>query len=278
MSDKDDLKQQMASFEAARIARPANLAPAVIAGVVAVHDGTDQDATVDALAQAIAQRTGARLTTLAAPSGPDADPLPAMLDAAGEGDVIVVPSPFGRDYEAEGQLSLSTTIDLLLARSKAAVCVARAPVADAAACVARPVVGLQIDRHRKVAATAMALSLAKGGGELLLLSTVDPHTAIEDEELLARRFDPRDMSPEILTGLASARAAALTADLQKHAGEWHVEPRVQFALGDTVELLLEANEERCGLLVAGRDRDPRSEEAQRAHRLILSSRWPVLLV
>lgn len=276
MSDRS-LQEQMAQFEAARIASPVELAPATVRRVVAVHDGSDQDATVDALAVAIAARTGAAVHPVPPPSA-GADPVPTVLAAAGEGELIVVPSPFGRDYASEGQASLSTAIDLLLAKSDAAVCIARGPLADAAHTVAHPLVGLQIDRHRKVHATALALALAQRGGELLLLSTVDPHAPVRDEELLARKLDPRDLSPEVLAGLASARAAALTASLQRHAAEWRVEPRVHFALGDTVELLLAENRERNGILVAGRDRDARSEAAQRARRLILASPWPVLLV
>ncbi|HEB52979.1 MAG TPA: hypothetical protein ENI87_06985 [bacterium] len=274
----DDLKEQMAKFAAARITAPVELSPQSVGRVVAAHDGTDQDATVDTLANAMAARLGTGCEH-AAPATGDADAaLATLLAAAGAGDVLVVPSPFGRDYEAEGQLSLSTTIDLLLARSEASICIARAPVGDAERTITHPLVGLQIDRHRKVPATALALALAKGGGELLLLSTVDPHHELHDEELLARNLDPRDLSPEVLGGLASARAAALTAELQRHAGDWDVVPMVHFALGDTVELLLEENERRQGLVVAGRDRDARSEAAQNARRLVLASRSPVLLV
>jgi hypothetical protein len=122
------------------------------------------------------------------------------------------------------------------------------------------------------------LTFAQNGGEILLLSTVDPHSRLRDEELLARNLDPRDLSPEVLSGLATARAAALTAELQRHAGDWDITPMVRFALGDTVELSLEENENRLGLLVVGRDPDARSEEAHRARRLVLASSHPVLLV
>lgn len=277
MTDKD-LQEQMAQFEAARIVAPVELSPQRVGKVVAVHDGTDQDQTVDALAQAMAKRAGAEVQTVTPPAGNEDEALAALLAAAGKHDVLVVPSPFGRDYAAEGQLSLSTTVDLLLARSEAAICIVRAPVEDAKHAIMHPLVALQIDRHRKVQATALALTFAKDGGELELLSTVDPHVAISDEELLARKLDPRDLSPEILEGLATARAAALTAELQRHANDWDVTPMVHFGLGDTVELLLEENEDRAGLLVIGRDRDARSESAQRARRLVLASPYPVLLV
>jgi len=277
MTDKD-LQEQMAQFEAARITAPVDLQPRPVKSVVAVHDGTDQDATVDALAQVMAERAGCESRVIAPLADGNSDALPALLAAAGAGDILVVPSPFGRDYQAEGQISLSTTVDVLLAKSEAAICIARAEIEDPSEAVTHPLVALQIDRHRKVQATSLALTFAKNGGEMLLLSTVDPHNALRDEELLARNLDPGDLSPEILEGLATARAAALTAELQRHASEWDVTPMVHFALGDTVELALEENEQRRGLLVAGRDPDARSEEAQRARRLVLASSSPVLLV
>jgi hypothetical protein len=277
MTDKN-LQEQMAQFEAARITAPVSLQPQAIGKIVAVHDGTDQNATVTALAKAMAERVAVELVTLAPQLTDGHDVLPELLAAAGSGDVLVLPSPFGRDYQAEGQISLSTVVDVLLAKSEASICIARAPLSDAMHAVCNPLVVLQVNRHRKVQATALALAFAKDGGELLLLSTVDPHVAIRDEELLARNLDPRDLTPEILAGLATARAAALTAELQRHAGEWDVDPKVHFALGDTIALTLEANENRLGLLVVGRDRDARSEAAQRARRLLLASPYPVLLV
>lgn len=277
MTDKF-LQEQMAQFEAARITSPIKLQPQVVGKVVAVHDGTDQDVTVDALAKVMAQRAGAELLTIAPVVSHGHDVLPELLAAAGSGDVLVVPCPFGRDYDAVGQISLSTTIDLLLVKSEASICIARAPVADAEATVSQPLVALQIDRHKKVQATALALTFAMRGGEILLLSTVDPHMPLHDEEFLARNMDPRDLSPEVLSALATARAASLTAELQRHAGEWQVDPLVHFALGDTVELCLAQNAQRGGLLVVGRDRDARSVEAQRARRLLLASPFPVLLV
>jgi hypothetical protein len=277
MTDKD-LQEQMAQFEAARITSPVDLQPQTVSKVVAVHDRTDQDATVDALAKAVAERAGCEVASISPLAGGDTDALPALLAAAGQGEVLVLPSPFGRDYEAEGQISLSTTVDVLLAKSEASICIARAAVEDPIHTITHPLVALQIDRHRKVQATSLALTLAKDGGEILLLSTVDPQNPIRDEELLARNLDPRDLSPEILAGLATARASALTAELQRHAGDWDITPMVHFALGDTVELVLEENEQRRGLLVVGRDPDPCSEEAQRARRLVLASPSPVLLV
>lgn len=271
----DPVKRQMAAFAAARVATPVHLEPTRVSDVLAVFDGTDQDPTVDALAAAIATRTGARVRSW---RGDMPDPAKSILAAASGCQVMVVPSPFRHDYCAEGHESLSTTVDLLLSRSTAAVCIARAPLPDAVECVSKATVALAIGRHHKVEATALALALVRGGGDLALLSVIDPHQPIRNEELLGRYLDPGDLSPDVLHGLASARAAALTAELQRRAREWRIKPSVKFAVGDPVDVALAANEPRGGLLVAGRDRDPRSEAAQQAHRLVLGSDLPVLLV
>lgn len=271
----DELKQQMAMFEAARIAAPVEVAPTLVTGVLAVFDGTDQDATVQTLAAAFAARTGATVREF---RSADDEPHAAILAAAKGCQVLVVPSPFRRDYATEGQQSLAATVDLLLARSEAAICLARAPVADAGRCLAHPLLALQVERHKKLEAAAMALALAQHGGELLLLSVVDPQQPVHGEELLGRNLDPKDLSPEVLQALANARAAALTAALQKHAHEWHTTVRVHFGLGDAVALALAENERRGGILVAGRNRDGTTVAAQDARRLVLASRWPVLLV
>jgi nucleotide-binding universal stress UspA family protein len=274
MTDSD-LKNQLMQFEAARIGAPLALQPAKVTNVLAVRDGTDQDPTVMALAAAFAARSGAVVREFHSTTD---DPLVEMLAAASDCQLVVVPSPFRRDYSAEGQQSLSTTIDLLLARCPAAICLARAPVEDAVRCIAHPLVALQIERHRKVEATEAALTFAMGGGEIMLLSVVDPQRPVRSEEMIGRSLEPKDLSPDVLHGLATARAAALTAALQRHAGEWRVGVHVQFGLGDAVMLALEQNATRGGLLVAGRNRDATTPGAQDARRLVLGSRWPVLLV
>ncbi|MEZ6016357.1 MAG: hypothetical protein R3F49_14665 [Planctomycetota bacterium] len=275
MESNDDLKREMARFEAARVTAPIDLQPAELRVLLAVFDGTDQDATVAALARAISARTGA---TVREHHATGAEPLMGILAAAEGADLVIAPSPFGRDYLTEGHESLSTTIDLLLTRCEAPVCLARAPVDDAERCVSHPLVALQVDRHRKVDATAVGLALARGGGGLALLSVVDPSERTKREELIGRYIDPRDLSPEVLATLASARAAALTAALQRHAREWNVDARVKFGLGEVVERTLDVAARRRGLIVAGRDRDATSEGAQRARRLVLASALPVLLV
>jgi hypothetical protein len=101
---------------------------------------------------------------------------------------------------------------------------------------------------------------------------------VHGEELLGRNLDPENLSPDVLQALATARAGALTAALQKHAREWQTTVRVHFGIGDAVLLALTENERRGGLLVAGRNRDSTTIAAQDARRLVLASRWPVLLV
>ncbi|MBP8299724.1 MAG: hypothetical protein KA020_05110, partial [Planctomycetes bacterium] len=154
MTDSD-LKNQLLQFEAARVGAPLALQPAKVTNVLAVRDGTDQDPTVLALAGAFALRSGAVVREFHSAA---ADPFDELLKVASDCQLLVVPSPFRRDYAAEGQQSLSTTVDLLLARCPAAICLARAPVEGAERCVTHPLVALQIERHRKVEATEVALT------------------------------------------------------------------------------------------------------------------------
>lgn len=269
-----DLSRQIAAFEAARIAHPLHLEPAPVQEVLAVHDGTDQDRTVTALAEAAAAKTGAKLKRLAADGD---EPHAAILEAAKSSQLMFIPSPFRLDYAEHRAQSLSTTIDLVLARGRTPVCLVRGPVEEPVACLSNPIVALNINRHRKVDATCLALTLARDG-TIALLSVVDPQKPVHEAELLGRYLDPGDLSPDVLEGLATSRAAALTSALQKGANEWSVTPRVKFILGDVVETALEVAEGRGGLLVAGLARDGHLDEAQRARQLVLGSSLPVLLV
>lgn len=269
-----DLRRQMAAFEAARVEEAVELAPPKIERILAVLDGSDQQPLVTALAGAMAARTGATVSQWSG-SGPDVHA--EILATASECQLMVVPSPFGRNY-AEMHDTLSTAMDLVLTRGSIPVCIARGPIENPDACVQHPIVSLTLDRHRKVAATNAAVALARGGGTVDLLSVVDPEQGIHREELLGRFLEPGDLSVDVLEGLASARAAALTAALMRQSDELDIEPRVHFRVGDPVETLLEAGEEHPGLLVTGLQRDPTKVEHEAARRLVLASRLPVLLV
>lgn len=269
-----ELERQMAQFEAARIAHAVELGVAPLRRILVVRDGSDQDATAQALAAAAA-RGEAEVVTREFTA---AEPHTEILTAAQGFDLLVVPCPFRADYTQVGQDTLSTTLDLVLARGAQPVLLARGPVADPISCLRAPLVLLDVERRRKVEAVSFALALARGGGEVALLSVVDPHVAVREEELLGRFLDPGDLSPERLEGLATARAAAVTAALQRHAGELQVTPRVKFRIGDPVELALEVGIPRGGVLVAGLCRAHGDPGFAQARELVLRSALPVALV
>lgn len=269
-----ELQRQIAQFEAARIERPLDLVPAELRRILVVADGSDQDATAQALARAAARGTAEVVT-----QGFDAQEPHAEILASARGfDLLVVPCPFRADYAAVGRDTLSTTLDLVLARGAVPVLLVRAPVGDPVACMRRPLVLLDVERRRKVEATAFALALARNGGDLALLSVVDPTIPVREQEMLGRYLPPGDLSPQRLEGLATARAAALTAALQRHAAELGVTPHVKFRVGDPVEIGLDAGARREGVLVAGLARVHGDPAFTRARELVLRSALPVLLV
>lgn len=272
MTDSD-LKAQMAQFEAARTGEPLQLEPAELRQVLAVRDGSTEDPAVLALARAIGTRTGAQVRELAVAAG---DPVPAVLAAAQGCQLVVVQHRLGETSGSGHDGPLPAAIESLLARCPAALCLARAPFDEHF--VSHPLVALQIERQRKVEATAMALALARNGGELALLSVVDPSQPVRNEELLRRYIDPQDLSPEVLQGLATARAAILTAALQRRSREWKVRVLVKFAVGDAIATALEAATRRRSLLVAGRAADQDNAGAQRARQLVQRCTVPLLLV
>ncbi|MEM7199689.1 MAG: hypothetical protein AAF628_05445 [Planctomycetota bacterium] len=271
----DELAREMAGFEAARVTHPIKLEPATVGSVLAIYDGTDQDATVRALAAAAAARTGAGLTECTIDTADAAD---AILEAGRAHDLWFVPCPYRLDYTAIGAASLSPTLDLVLTRTPRPICLVRGPVDDPELCIQRPMVAVDVARHRKVDATALALALARGGGWLALLSIVDPSAEIHRAELVGRYLDPSDLSPESLGGLATARTGGLLAALQRGADAWDVAPRLIAQVGSLADEILRANTERGYLLVAGLDRDPKHASAQLARSLVLGSSLPVLLV
>ena len=273
--DLPELAREIAGFEAARIARPVHLEPTPIRSILAVRDGSDQDATVVALAQAAAELTGATVSELR-PSAGDAHQ--EILAATDGHDLVLVPCPYGADYAAVGTQTLSTTLDVVLARGRTPTCLVRGPIEDATRWLHHPVVALDVHRARKVEATALALTLARGGGTILLSAVIDPSQPIADQQMLGLALDLEQLQPDVLAGVASARTATLTAALQRCASELRVLPRVKLQIGSVVDLALVAARHEHGIVVAGLARGTEHVDASCARQLVLRSELPVLLV
>jgi nucleotide-binding universal stress UspA family protein len=268
-----ELQKQMAAFEAARIAQPLTLAAKRPARILAVRDGSDQDPTVLALARAVAERFGGEVGEWLGPTRELAHE--AILAAAEAADLLVAPCPFDADFGAVGRDTLSTTLDLVLARSPVPVLLARAPVPDPADALRRPLLVLGVCPDRDAEAAAWATSL---GEDIGLLAVLDPSQPVPREEVVGRYLDPKDFDTEELHALADSRAAALTAAVQRRVGETHATARLKIRIGDLVTVADEVGTRRGGLLVCGRSSDPSSAALARARALVLRTALPILLV
>lgn len=266
-----DLQREIAGFAAARIDAPVRIERPKIARILLARDGSDQDATATAVTAALAANSGAPVKELSPPPAKAAD---VLLAEARSDDLLVLPCPFGADYEAVGSVSLAPTLDVLLARSPCAMLLVRGPIENPARVICRPLVILQLDRHRKVNATCWAIGVAGPGGDITLLSVVDPQHRVERAELLGRYLPVGDLAPEVLLSLAGARAAALVAALQRGSRELHIEAHLKVRVGALPTVALEAGARHGGLLVGGLDRQAPGE----ARALVLASELPVLLV
>lgn len=271
-----ELQRQMAAFEAALIEQPVVLEPVQPKRVLVARDGSNQDDTAMALARAIVARTGGELGEW---HGPPSDLAHESILAACEAaDLLVVPCPFGADYSKVGADSLSTTLDVILARGRTPVLCVRGAVEDVDELLDHPLVALDVARARKVEATAFALGLCRSGGEVALLDVIDPAEPVKREEIVGRWLDPSDLDDEDLAAMHSARTAALTAALQKRSSSAGIGARVMIQAGSALDVTLEVGEHRGGLIVAGLMRDHRDPGFARARELVLASALPVLLV
>jgi nucleotide-binding universal stress UspA family protein len=271
-----ELQRQMAAFEAARIARPIQLVRPSLKRILVARDGSNQDPPALVLAREIAKRHSSEVGEWNGKVSELAHE--AILAACEAADLLVIPSPFGADHTAVGAYTLSTTLDIVLARGHTPVLCIRQPELAVTKSLDAPLVVLDVHRERKSEATAMALALTAPGGEVALLAVVDPTQPQEREEILGRWLDPAQIEEADLTALHGARTAALTAALQKESSARGVLAKVMVRTGAVIDVALEQARQRAGILVVGLDRRAGSPAAKTARELILRSKLPVLLV
>lgn len=158
-----DVESSMRIFERAQIGPVAAVIPIKPTRVLLVLDGSDQDQTgldaarhleeacgcetlvLDARESAVdarenaASKFSAQLTRGQPIKRPDGDAYEAILTAVGEHapELVIVPCPFGRAFEAVGADSAGTVIDVLLARASVALLVIRRLDQRLADCVGR---------------------------------------------------------------------------------------------------------------------------------------------
>ncbi|OYP35976.1 hypothetical protein [Rhodopirellula sp. MGV] len=202
-SQQDDIGREvdaaMRMFEKSKVGEAAAITPIRPSRVLLVLDGSPQDKTgiesavylreqfntetlildarvsidADLASQAVEHLTGSR--SISAQGEESYDKILAALSAH-EVDLVIVPCPFGRDFDKVGTDSAGTVIDVLLSRCSAAMLVTRRSDQSLANCASHVavVVGSECDVIFRSAAWAFGLSAES--------STVDLNLVVEKEQ------------------------------------------------------------------------------------------------
>lgn len=154
----------------------------------------------------------------------------SILAAATEyqADLLVVPCPFGRDFESLGEDSTGTVVDVLTARWKAPLIVTRRPDATGRDPTNHLRIILTGENPAAEQAARLAVGLVQPGGRLELLLLVEKSFYEKFREALQSLQPGTDVSYEDLENALARTFGRLHASLQ----------RTSSAVGFTYELLI----------------------------------------
>jgi hypothetical protein len=248
-----DVEASMRLFERAHVGEVSAVEPRQPARVLLALDGSDQDALGVALSRGLRERFGCAVSVMDARERRDSADLASqaaraiggewlpprtgesfeqILAAAAEtrSDLVVVPSPFGRDLESVGPDSTGTVVDVLLARMPAPLMVVRRPYVPAGELFANVIFTLSGENEAAGTAGTWAAGLTAPGGRLRLVLVMEAEFA-QNVRAVMQTVDPHVQVTEALLTDALARMhVRLHRGLQKsadHAGfqyELRIEP------------------------------------------------------
>lgn len=295
-----DVEQSIRLFERAQVGEVAPVEPHTPSKVLLVLDGSSQDelsirfarhfqqrnraavVVTDAResiqsneqAEAVARELGA--TALPKRSG---EAFQQVLDGTGESgcDLVVLPSPYGRDLEAVGPDSVGTVIDVVLARTAVPVLVVRQPYKPDREPFTRVLLVLFGENAAAPAAAAWAAGMVAQSGSVQLSLALEAEFYENVSELMQAVDPDLEISPEMLTDALVRTHARMHRSLQKTA------ERAGFGYSLDVrhegETLLEALDRATDhpLLVLPLERGDHASEAHVRDHIRLS-RHPLLVV
>lgn len=279
--NRNEVDESLGLFEAALRAGKLTLELPRPRAIAALLDGSDQDPTVLALAEALAARSGVALTRVDPPAaGADAlVVLEHLRAAARSNDLLVLPVPFGEDIGSLKNESLSSVVDLALAEIQRPMVLVRRAVKDPRALIARPLVLLEWHENLQFAATGWAALLASSGGSVALMAGHDPELLDEIRAIFDDHADDLAAFESMLERAATRLSGGLVSALQKLGSERHF--AVTFENIGAADLAARvrgraAEEER--LIVAACLRGATGSTVHRVRDLILGSDLPLLVI
>lgn len=271
-----DLQEDVGMFEAAVHAQPTELPVKEVRNVLLALDGSNQDATCRLLAESMG--AGGVLVHEVVPTGGAPEILESIRKH--QADLVFLPAPFGRDFQALREESLGSVIDMLLLEAPCPLVCARADL-DAVgvrAALRDILVPVHVPVSEALSAVGWATSLLRHTGNLELLAVIDRGALEEARRLLVSTAAAKALSTEALMRAVTDEMGGLTAAVQKLGLERGLNVQVEVKEGPAAETIVAEANRRARLLIVPAVRRHAAPAFHRAVDMILGSRGPVMFV
>jgi|GEM_PF-6550183 len=273
----ENFNEDVGLFEAATHPVVLDFSPPPLKSIVIALDGSDRDATVREYANQLAKQSGARVDTLQGGSG-SGDILSGV--AVQHADLLIVPVPFGQNYQELGSDSLGSVADQLLLKSSCPVlCVRQAQDASSVQASLKSVlIPVAVADELVPQALGWGFQITPKGGRLDLIAVADRQVLSEAGHLMTDSRSPGQLNSNELSRALLRDIGGIVGAAQKRGvaedRTIHVETRV----GKFVPLTLAELHGKPHLIIWCVTREHSSPAFHRAVDLLLASSGAVLMV
>lgn len=309
IDDNNSLNAAMGSFEAALVKAKINLKVPQLDKVLLAVDRSNQDGSAIALAADVARRANATVHVVMAEEGglsqagrdhviecvgrvKERGAEAQAVDTVFKGErhqqllsareqvgaqLIVVSAPYGSDVNVSGDESLSTTIDALLAESRAPLLIVRHPHDELVESFKEIIVAATLHAKEAIEPARWALRLVEPKGQVTLLAVADADTVAETAELLGEQIDRGALGEEALKRAELRAVGALASALSQQAHALEVNSTVDVRAGKPARIIATVADDRHCIVCIGRTDDRTSATYHHTLDVILRAHHPVLV-
>jgi hypothetical protein len=294
------LEESMQLFDRARVSVVAPITPRRPARILLALDGSLQDrlsctiarqyherfdcglAVVDAregtASDELMTATATELGATAVPKlpGESFDQILAAVDHA-HCDLLIAPSPYGRDLESVGPNSVGTVIDVLLARVPVPLLVVRRPYVPRGKLFGQVRMFLTAENEAAAEAAAWAAGLIADKGRFELVLLIEREMRENIKALLESIAPDADVSADSLSHALAKTHVRLHRSLQKTAAEVGFEYKLKLQIENSGAADLIADPPSGRLVVLALERRDHASQGTVQSR-IRQSPHPVLVV
>ena len=297
-----DLARSMNLFERSEVGQVTPIAPKRPTNILLALDSSSQDLTAIDFARELRDRHGCDLHGLVfsrfSDATPDSNSMTGLSDLGiepianddrenfeqvleavhqTEADLLVLPCPFGRDFDSVGGDSTGTVIDILVARCPIPFLVVRKPFESSSPALDHVRLILTDENAAATTAAASAVGLLNNNAKMELLLLIEASYFENVRETMHELKPEMEISYEDLEGALAKTFARLHTSLQKTAAEHNFKYKLLVRHEDETEYSLSITDDaHQKLFVLALERGDHRSEAQ-VHDFIRRSAHPVLI-